>query len=421
MSRVHCIDCGTAVVVDPTGYCPEGHHVGSAGARIEAAIGVAVPHPDEPEPWVATVELADAAPPESDQEPRAARPPTAPRGGTPFVADPVSDNGAPSPVPHTTHPDDGAAPAAPSPPAAPPEGGVASAPSGNGAPIDTDDLLRELHSLSDLDDLGAAAAPHVPSPAVPSPARPPSPAAPDTGPSSALPDAGPAGGVQGHPAGADHRADGGDHHDGLAELRALEAAIQATSERAETAVDAAPAANEDGVIRQLPTDAPTDPGPDREQLAEVADLFGRRPRQLEEPPHQRPSQTSPPAANEPPRAAFERTPWSSAPLDDEADPATTSGTTPPPAAPSGTTPPPATSSGTTPPPAAAGSTPPPPPTATPADPPVVPGSGTGSGSGSGSAPSAPAPDGGPIDLANFTARGRRVSSRAEAKRRRRGR
>ncbi len=57
MSRVQCTDCGIPVVVDPTGMCPEGHLVGAAGARVATAIGNGVPHPDEPEPWVASVEL----------------------------------------------------------------------------------------------------------------------------------------------------------------------------------------------------------------------------------------------------------------------------------------------------------------------------------------------------------------------------
>jgi hypothetical protein len=42
--------------VDPQGICPEGHHVGSRGARVEAAMGSATTHPDEPEPWVYVIE-----------------------------------------------------------------------------------------------------------------------------------------------------------------------------------------------------------------------------------------------------------------------------------------------------------------------------------------------------------------------------
>jgi hypothetical protein len=60
VSRVQCLECGTAVVVDPTGVCPEGHLVGRAGVRVAGAMGSDVPHPDEPEPWVATVVLDEA-------------------------------------------------------------------------------------------------------------------------------------------------------------------------------------------------------------------------------------------------------------------------------------------------------------------------------------------------------------------------
>ena len=50
MSRVHCLDCGMSVVVDPNGVCPEGHTVGAAGARVASAIGSDIPFPDEPKP-----------------------------------------------------------------------------------------------------------------------------------------------------------------------------------------------------------------------------------------------------------------------------------------------------------------------------------------------------------------------------------
>ncbi|MFU8839690.1 MAG: hypothetical protein ACNA8R_03100 [Nitriliruptoraceae bacterium] len=58
MSRVHCVDCATSVVVDPQGVCPEGHHVGAGGARVEAAMGSRTAHPDEPEPWVHRIDPA---------------------------------------------------------------------------------------------------------------------------------------------------------------------------------------------------------------------------------------------------------------------------------------------------------------------------------------------------------------------------
>jgi hypothetical protein len=113
VSRAHCLDCGDHVVVDPAGRCPEGHHVGVAGARIEGALGSHTPHPDEPEPWVARVEL------EEDDLPAAAVPAREIR--------PLS-------VPGSDLPTDGAV----TPPAA-----------------RADDLLRELHSLGELGDLAA--------------------------------------------------------------------------------------------------------------------------------------------------------------------------------------------------------------------------------------------------------------------------
>ncbi|MFP4312631.1 MAG: hypothetical protein ACLFS9_11715 [Nitriliruptoraceae bacterium] len=56
MSRVHCVACGMAVVIDPQGHCPEGHYVGSRGARVAAAMGSHTAHPEEPEPWVYLIE-----------------------------------------------------------------------------------------------------------------------------------------------------------------------------------------------------------------------------------------------------------------------------------------------------------------------------------------------------------------------------
>jgi hypothetical protein len=118
----HCIDCGTSALIDPSGRCPEGHEVGAAGARVASAIGSAGPHPDEPLPWVGTVELdpavLDAAPP----EPRVARPPSVP-----------------------TNDETAGVPAAPGAPAA-------------GA---TDELLRELHALGDFGDFGDVAGPRI--------------------------------------------------------------------------------------------------------------------------------------------------------------------------------------------------------------------------------------------------------------------
>jgi hypothetical protein len=61
VSRVHCVDCATSVVVDPQGICPEGHHVGAGGARVEAAMGSRTAHPDEPEPWVYCIDASDTS------------------------------------------------------------------------------------------------------------------------------------------------------------------------------------------------------------------------------------------------------------------------------------------------------------------------------------------------------------------------
>lgn len=144
MPFVHCIDCGTPAMIDPSGRCPEGHTVGAAGARVAAVIGSNTPHPDEPQPWVGVVE--PEAGPAATGESRAARPPSVP--GT----------GAQAPVP---------------PP--PPE-----------------DLLRELHALGDLGAASdaAAAASEVPStPAPPSPPAPPSIDAPSASPSLDAPSA----------------------------------------------------------------------------------------------------------------------------------------------------------------------------------------------------------------------------------------
>ncbi len=58
MSQVHCLECGSQVVVDPRGQCPDGHTVGTPGNRIEMAMGHETAHPDEPEPWVHRIEMA---------------------------------------------------------------------------------------------------------------------------------------------------------------------------------------------------------------------------------------------------------------------------------------------------------------------------------------------------------------------------
>jgi hypothetical protein len=135
VSRAHCLDCGDHVVIDPAGRCPEGHHVGTAGARIEGAMGSHTPHPDEPEPWVARVDLGEDAPsgaPEAIPV-REIRPPSVP------VIDAV-----PGEVAATVRPDD---------------------------------LLRELHSLGDFDgssstNRAAPAAAATPPVVPPAPVRP---------------------------------------------------------------------------------------------------------------------------------------------------------------------------------------------------------------------------------------------------------
>jgi hypothetical protein len=123
VSRVHCLDCAADVVVDPRGFCPSGHQLGTSGARVAEAIGSDVPHPDEPEPWVGRIEPEEVA--------EVAAP--APR----------------APVPQ-------AAPGLPQ--AAPP-------------PIDTQDLFAELGALGDLgDETPATMNGHTPAPsATPAP------------------------------------------------------------------------------------------------------------------------------------------------------------------------------------------------------------------------------------------------------------
>jgi hypothetical protein len=134
VSRAHCLDCGDHVVIDPAGRCPEGHDVGTAGARIEGAMGSHTPHPDEPEPWVARVDLGEDAPSEAPEAipVREIRPPSVP----------VID-AAPGEVAATVRPDD---------------------------------LLRELHSLGDLD--GPSSPRATPAVAVTPPVVPPTPVRP---------------------------------------------------------------------------------------------------------------------------------------------------------------------------------------------------------------------------------------------------
>ena len=181
MSRVHCIECGIAVVVDPSGLCPDGHQVGANGARIDQAMGSQAPHPQEPEPWVAAVDVGSV--PTAASEPRAIRPVAAP-------ASPAADT------------ED---------------------------EVDSDALLQELHALSDLD-FGAAPVPVAVPPSAPT--APPVPAAVTPAPSepreSAPRETAPLPAPEAHDAHDAHEPAGrtGAAAEAFAELTALEAAVQ---------------------------------------------------------------------------------------------------------------------------------------------------------------------------------------------------
>ncbi|MEX2549803.1 MAG: hypothetical protein WD638_06225 [Nitriliruptoraceae bacterium] len=104
--------------MDPQGLCPEGHYVGTAGARVEQAMGSSAPHPDEPQPWVYTILPGEG---EMTTVPSHGGPGASAVNGQPREARPVA-------APGMVATDDGDDPAA-------------------------DALLRELHSLSALDEL----------------------------------------------------------------------------------------------------------------------------------------------------------------------------------------------------------------------------------------------------------------------------
>lgn len=131
MPRVTCVECAGEVVVDPSGRCPEGHLVGTEGARVEHAIGTGAPHPEEPEPWVATI-----------------------------AADEIDGGDA--------SPDNAPPPARPAPVRAPGFATTAEAE----APADTDDLFHELQSLAEPSDQRPARSGNGATPA-PAPATPP--------------------------------------------------------------------------------------------------------------------------------------------------------------------------------------------------------------------------------------------------------
>lgn len=213
MSRVPCVECSTDVVVDPGGYCPSGHHLPSAGARVEAGIGSELVHPDEPEPWVGRIEPDEVA----------AVSAPAPRVATPRAAP-------------------GLEPAAPPPPAA-------------------QDLFAELGALNDepaadpavpqRPDQGSAPAPESWTPGAMPPTE-----APSAAGSSAEPWASPAvpddhGGQTTAPGPADRP----EAREALSEISALEAAVQSLS-------DEPPSAPPSPAASEPPTPAePTPPPP----------------------------------------------------------------------------------------------------------------------------------------------------------------
>jgi hypothetical protein len=233
VSRVLCHDCGIPVVVDPTGSCPDGHHVGAAGARVATAMGTSAPHPDEPEPWVHAVMLdGDAA--DTPSAARSIQPPSAP--GAPAAADPIdaptdaeallrelhslAEGGGPTAGPgsrSTTTPSPlPARPAAPphhplAPPAAAappaPMAPVTSVPSAPVTPVPTAPLTRPSHVLPDEEHSSPPPRPSSPFAAPEAPAvhvpTPPAPVAASDGAEPAL----------------------GAQNDGLGALSALEAAL----------------------------------------------------------------------------------------------------------------------------------------------------------------------------------------------------
>lgn len=127
MSQVHCLECGSQVVVDPRGQCPVGHTVGTPGNRIAMAMGHETAHPDEPEPWVHRIDPAEV-----DGEARQ----SATRTGV-SVANGVAEGST-----------NGTGPAREARPVRAPGLPAAGA---DAEPADAESLLRELHSLAALD------------------------------------------------------------------------------------------------------------------------------------------------------------------------------------------------------------------------------------------------------------------------------
>jgi hypothetical protein len=237
VSRVQCLECGIAVVVDPTGVCPEGHTVGGAGVRVAQAMGTDSVHPDEPEPWVATVVLDDA-------------------------------EVGPAARPRTIRP-------------VPVAGADAATEEEHDAATDHESMLRELHALGDLHDTS-------PRPAVPQIARDTAsgPAAGTAFPAPADPGAPAAPPVTSAPPGPPPPRE--QVAEGFAELSALEAAFHALGYDEETTLrggtPVAPTPTTDTPTTSAPpapapapASVPTRPTPaphdDLDDLADFEDLF----------------------------------------------------------------------------------------------------------------------------------------------------
>jgi hypothetical protein len=155
----HCPPCGNRALIDPTGRCPEGHEVGAAAGR-GAGVVPERPHPDEPTPWVGTIESLGGETEEAVPAPRTVRPPSL---GT--------DRPAPPAAPRPAAALDGAPAALDA--AAEATLGPAALPS----PEDSHDLLRELQALGQL----SASIEQAPEVSEPAPVTPQAPlAAPET-------------------------------------------------------------------------------------------------------------------------------------------------------------------------------------------------------------------------------------------------
>ena len=216
MSRVQCLECGIAVVVDPTGVCPEGHLIGGTGVRVAGAMGTDTRHPDEPEPWVATVVLdeADAAPVVRERTIRPLR-----LTGADETTDSANDEAA-----------------------------------------DHESMLRELHALGDIHDTAPA----------PSPSRSPRPdrdLSPDPAAAATAVDATGAPPVPHSPPPPQEQV-----AEGFAELSALEAAFHALAYDQDAPRQGEQPTDPPPTSASPPPSDPTDAAP-RDDLADLEDLF----------------------------------------------------------------------------------------------------------------------------------------------------